>query len=93
MIYYTCNSNVLDNLSWCCNVLKTYEDFVPWVTWGSLRDQETRNTWNTKNCNHLVGGSEKSQCSGKFLYKALTLIFLRAHTLIETIYENVINHL
>ena len=63
-----CKPTSLDNVEWCCNIVRNYEDFVPGITWGSFGDKKTRNTWENKNCNDLVGGSEKSNCLGKLIY-------------------------
>ena len=62
-----CKPTSLDILKWCCNIVRNYEDFVPHKTWGSLVDENTRNTWENKNCNDLVGGSAKSNCIGKLI--------------------------
>ena len=55
-----------DELSLCCRFVNDFPDFVPFVTWGSLSNQDDRNTWNNNNCNQVVGGSSKENCLGSF---------------------------
>lgn len=69
--------------------MKAYPDFFPHKTWGSLigdRNRYTREEWDEKECNELVGGSKGENCIGNtkdnflnnniFAYKILLYQFL-----------------
>ena len=61
--------NVLqDELSWCCETLAKYPGFIPHVTWGPLligeKHTSTRETWDKKYCNQLIGSNLGINCKG-----------------------------
>ena len=53
------------NKEWCCSIVKKYPDLIPYLDWGTtgITFFETK-TWETFNCNDLVGGISMDQCQG-----------------------------
>ena len=66
---------------WCCNYLKQYPDMIPTVRWGRYQtlhhvnhNVKEREMWTKKDCNHLVGGRDKTFYIGMMIFeKYLTL--------------------
>ena len=53
-----------DERVWCCKIVDDYPDLTPFVSWGSLGDEQIRAAWNQKDCNTEVGGKNKNNCKG-----------------------------
>ena len=55
-------------MSWCCETLAKYPGFIPHVTWGPLligeKHTSTRETWDKKFCNQLIGSNLGINCKG-----------------------------
>ena len=74
MVAYTKRWNIKyliilqDELSWCCETLAKYPGFIPHVTWGPLligeKHTSTRETWDKKYCNQLIGSNLGINCKG-----------------------------
>ena len=84
--------NVLqDELSWCCETLAKYPGFIPHVTWGPLligeKHTSTRETWDKKYCNQLIGSNRGINCKGnvklKFVFTNL-LLFISKDSIVLT---------
>ena len=58
-----------NDLDWCCLILDYYSDMVPLEDWGSFNSTNGRSEWKQRNCNNLVGGKNKHQCSGDYFVK------------------------
>ena len=54
----------LEGKSWCCDVVHKNPDLIPHSQWGKWMTDAEKSTWDHSNCNYLVGGSKKDQCSG-----------------------------
>ena len=60
-----------EDWKWCCKYINEYSDMIPNVRWGRYQtllhvnhNAKEREMWTKKDCNHLIGGKEKTFCLG-----------------------------